>query len=45
MTFGLFLLTSGQSHRMTVPEAVLIGVVCIAICWISARLILDNDEL
>lgn len=45
MTFGLFLLTSALKHQMTPPEAVLIGVICIAICWISARLILDNDEL
>lgn len=45
MTFGLFLLTSAQKHQMTAPEAFLIGVACIGICWISARLILDNDEL
>jgi hypothetical protein len=45
MTLGLFLLTSAQEHKMTTPEALLIGAMCIAICWISARLILDNDEL
>ena len=45
MTFGLFLLTEVPKRSCTLPEAVLIGVACIAICWISARLILDNDEL
>lgn len=45
MTLGLFLLTSAQGHKMTAPEAVLISVTCIAICWVSAHLILNNDEL
>jgi hypothetical protein len=45
MTFDLFLLISVVKRQMTIPEVVLIGVMCIAICWISARLILDNDEL